>query len=115
MGRRSKEGRREKPNFVLAPDHVLCWSLCSQVILSEPPGKLEVAKHPLVLEAPTGPQPQKLDFSKAQQQAADLNELARIVQIEVDQAAQGKLPKDLPEKLKQIERISKKLRAGLVP
>jgi hypothetical protein len=49
------------------------------------------------------------------QQAADLNELARIVQIEVDQAAQGKLPKDLPEKLKQIERISKKLRAGLVP
>jgi hypothetical protein len=94
--------------------------MCSAVFLwpqgnlSEPPGKLEVAKHPLVLEPPTGPQPQKLDFSKAQQQAAELNELARSVQIEVDQSAQGKLPKDLPEKLKQIEKISKKLRAELV-
>ena len=90
-------------------------SLWSQGNLSEPPGKLEIAKHPLVLEAPTGPQPQKIDFAKAQQQAADLNELARTVQIEVDQAAQGKLPKDLPEKLKQMERMSKKLRAELFP
>jgi hypothetical protein len=49
------------------------------------------------------------------QQAADLNELIRVVQIEVDQAAQGKLAKDLPDKLKQIEKMSKKLRAELVP
>jgi hypothetical protein len=96
---------------------ILCSavSMWPQGNLSEPPGKLEIAKHPLVLEPPIGPQPQKVDFSKAQQQAAELNELARSVQIEVDQSAQGKLPKDLPEKLKQIERISKKLRAELVP
>lgn len=89
--------------------------LWSQGNLSEPPGKLEVAKHPLVLEPPIGPQPQKVDFSKVRQQAADLNELIRVVQIEVDQAAQGKLAKDLPDKLKQIEKMSKKLRAELVP
>jgi hypothetical protein len=83
--------------------------------LDEPPGKLEIAKHPLVLERPAGPQTYKLDLAKLRQDAADLAQLAQSVPGDVDHAAQGKLPKDLAEKLKHIEKLSKRLRGELAP
>jgi hypothetical protein len=87
----------------------------SQQNLSEPPGKLEIAKHPLILEPPAGPQPQKIDLAKLRQESLDLARLAQSVPADVDQAGQGKLPKDLSNKLKQIEKLSKHLRTELVP
>jgi hypothetical protein len=94
---------------------VLSASLSSQKGLDEPPGKLEVAKHPLVLERPVGPQPAKLDLAKLHHDAVDLAQLAQSVPRDIDQAAQGKLPKDLAEKLKHIEKLSKRLRGELAP
>ena len=93
----------------------LATPLNSQRGLDEPPGKLEVEKHPLILEPPIGPQPAKLNFAELHQDALDLAQLAQSVSVDVDQAAQGKLAKDLPEKLKRIEKLSKRLRGQLTP
>ncbi|MFZ3368958.1 MAG: hypothetical protein WA239_17740 [Candidatus Sulfotelmatobacter sp.] len=87
----------------------------SQRSLPETPGKLEIAKYPLVLDPPTGPQAQKLDSAKLHQEAAELAQLAQTVPADIDQIAQGRLPKDLADKLKHIEKLSKKLRGELTP
>lgn len=87
--------------------------LSSQRGLDEPPGKLEIAKHPLVLEPPTARPATRLDLAKLRQDALDLAQLAQTVPKDVDQTAQGKLPKDLAEKLKRIEKLSKHLRGEL--
>jgi type II secretory pathway component HofQ len=89
--------------------------LSSQKGLDQTPGQIEIAKHPLVLEPPQRPQARKVDLAKLHQEARDLAQLAQSIPPDVDQAAQGKLPKDLAEKLKQIEKISKHLRGELVP
>jgi len=87
----------------------------SQKSLPETPGKLEIAKYPLVLDAPAAPQAQKLDPAKLHQEAAELAQLAQTVPTDIDQFAQGRLPKDLADKLKHIEKLSKKLRGELTP
>jgi hypothetical protein len=95
---------------------ILCVAAMeSQRSLPETPGKLEIAKYPLVLEAPIGPQAQKLDPAKLHDEAAELARLAQSLPLDVDQATQGKLAKDLPDKLKRIEKLSKKLRGELAP
>ncbi len=81
----------------------------------EAPGKLEIAKHPLVLESPIGPQAQKLDPAKLREEADELARLSQSVPPDIGQIAQGKFPRDLPDKLKRIEKISKHLRAELTP
>lgn len=81
----------------------------------EPPGKLEIAKHPLVLEPPIGPSQRTLDPVKLRAEANELADLARSVPAYVDQVSQGKLPKDFAEKLKRIEKLSKHLRSELAP
>jgi hypothetical protein len=68
-----------------------------------------------VLDPPTGPQAQKLDSAKLHQEAAELAQLAQTVPADIDQIAQGRLPKDLADKLKHIEKLSKKLRGELTP
>jgi hypothetical protein len=82
---------------------------------TEAPGKLEIAKHPLILEPPIGPQTQKLDPVKLHEEAAELAKLAQSVPADIDQVAQGRLPKDVSDKLKRIEKLSKHLRGELVP
>ncbi len=89
--------------------------LTSQRGLDQLPAKQEIANHPLILEPPIGPQPAKVDLAKLHQDALDLAQLAQSVPTEVNQATQGKLPKDLAEKLKRIEKLSRQLRAELVP
>jgi hypothetical protein len=89
--------------------------MSSQKGLVEPPAKLEVAKHPLILERPVGPQPQKVDFAKLQRDALDLAQLAQSITTDVDHAAHGTLAKDFPDKLKRIEKLSKHLRNQLTP
>ena len=94
---------------------IICVApLVSQSGIDHPPGQQEVAKHPLILEPPQGPRPQKVDIAKLHQDALNLAQLAQSIPTDVDQAAQGKLPKDLTGKLKQIEKLSKRLREQLV-
>jgi hypothetical protein len=81
----------------------------------EAPGKLEIAKHPLVLEGPTGPPKKAIDPVKLRAEATELADLASSVPADVDQVSQGKLPKDFADKLKRIEKLSKHLRGELNP
>ena len=49
------------------------------------------------------------------QEAEELAKLAQLVPSEVDGANAGRLPKDLSEQLKKIEKLSKNLRRELSP
>jgi hypothetical protein len=78
------------------------------------PERAEVAAHAQVLEVPPmGPQARKLDPVKIHAEADELAKLAATVPNDIDQVAQGKLPRDLGEKLKRIEKLSKNLRSDL--
>lgn len=81
---------------------------------TETPGKLEIAKHPLELEPPPRPQTQRVDIVKLREEADELSKLAQSMPIEVSQVAEGKLPKDISDKLKHIEKLAKHLRSELV-
>lgn len=95
---------------------LLCASVSAQQEHpTETPGKLEIAKHPLILERPIGPQPQKLDPVKLRQEAAELAKLAQSVPGDIDQVTRGTLPKDAADKLKRIEKLSRRLRGELAP
>jgi hypothetical protein len=82
---------------------------------AQPIGRIEVAKHPLQLEPPVGPQTQKLDPAKLRQEADELASLAQSVPADIAQVSQGKLPTNIAEKLKRIEKLSKHLRGELTP
>jgi hypothetical protein len=82
---------------------------------TETPVKIEVARHPLELEPPIGPQAPKLDPAKLRQQADELSSLAQSIPVDIAQLSPGKLPKDIAGKLKPIEKLSKNLRNELTP
>ena len=58
-------------------------------------------------------QPVKPSFAQVQHDADQLASLARALPDEVGQLAKGIRPKDLDEKLKDIEKLSKRLRSNL--
>ncbi|MFZ0308422.1 MAG: hypothetical protein WAL89_09605 [Candidatus Sulfotelmatobacter sp.] len=89
--------------------------LNSQKSAPETPGKMEIAQHPLQLDPPVGPQPQKLDPVKLRQQADEISSLAQSLPADIAQITQGKLPKGMEDKLKRIEKLSKHLRSELAP
>jgi hypothetical protein len=91
------------------------WAQGPQSPQFEPPGKQEIRKYPLVLDAPAPPPRRALDPVKLHAEANELAELAKSVPVYVDQVAQGKLPKDFADKLKRIEKLSKELRGELNP
>jgi len=55
------------------------------------------------------------DLEQAQREADELARMAQTVPADVTKVREGMLPKDAIEKLKQIERLSKHLRAQLNP
>lgn len=63
---------------------------------------------------PTTP-PARIDSADLLQQADELLALAQQVHADTKQATRGLLAKDLKDKLKQIERLSKHLREELTP
>jgi hypothetical protein len=79
------------------------------------PGKAEVAAHPLVLDPPTRPEAKKIDAAKIRTEAEELAKVAATIPGDIDQVTQGKLPKDLNDKLKRIEKLSKNLRGEIAP
>jgi hypothetical protein len=81
-----------------------------------PPGiQKAVQMRTLPTEPPLGPQRQKVDPAELKRGAEELARLAQDIPPEVEQLTQGRFPKDLEEKLKRIEKLSKQLRYALSP
>jgi hypothetical protein len=57
----------------------------------------------------------RIDFAQLQREADDLARTAQTIPADVISVRKGMLPKDVIEKLKQIEKLSKKLRSDLNP
>ena len=55
----------------------------------------------------------QIDYGKLRSEANELATLAQSIPPEVEQDAQGVLPRDLGEKLRQIEKLAKQLRNQL--
>jgi hypothetical protein len=64
---------------------------------------------------PPIPAKHTLDLAKLQQQADDLSKLAQSIPPDVASIRNGMFPKDVTQKLKQIEKLSKQLRSQLNP
>jgi hypothetical protein len=58
-------------------------------------------------------QPIRLDLAKLQQDADDLARIAQTIPHDVSNIQKGLFPKDMGEKLKQIEKLSKHLRSQI--
>jgi hypothetical protein len=54
-----------------------------------------------------------VDMAKLQRDAQELAELSASIPLDVNRANQGLLSKDLPDKLKRVEKLSKQLRGEL--
>ena len=66
--------------------------------------------------APDGPKLQRrIDPVKLQQEADDLARAAQTIPSDVASVRRGALPKDTIQKLKEIEKLSKRLRSELNP
>ncbi|HZQ95718.1 MAG TPA: hypothetical protein VFA67_11955 [Candidatus Sulfotelmatobacter sp.] len=102
-----------RPSHLILALIIFVIPVSSQRGLDQLPAKHEVETHQLVLERPDGPQPVPLNVAELHRDAIDLAQLAQSVARDIDQAAQGKLAKDLPEKLKRIEKLSRRLRGQL--
>jgi len=56
-----------------------------------------------------------VDTLELQREASELSDLAKTLPSDIGQVSQGLLPKDVIEKLKKIEKLSKHLRGELAP
>jgi hypothetical protein len=56
-----------------------------------------------------------IDLAQAQREADELARTAQTIPSDVASVRKGILPKDVIEKLKQIEKLSKRLRSELTP
>jgi hypothetical protein len=65
-------------------------------------------------EGPSGPT-RRVDMAQAEKEAQDLARTAQTIPADVASIRKGMLPKDVIEKLKQIEKLSKHLRTELNP
>jgi hypothetical protein len=59
--------------------------------------------------------PRHIDLAKLRQEADDLARSAQAIPTDMASVRQGTLPKDIIEKLKRIEKLSKRLRSELNP
>lgn len=61
-----------------------------------------------------GPGPVKrVNLAQVRRDAEELAQLERTIQIEIREAERGAVPKDLGDKLKKIQKLSKRLRGEL--
>jgi len=65
------------------------------------------------LPPPATPQKARLDPAKLRQEADELARIAQTIPTDAANIQRGMLPKDMVEKLKQIEKLSKHLRGQI--
>lgn len=80
-----------------------------------PPGMREAQKHAVPLEAPPQAAQRRTDPVQLQHEAQELAELANSIPPAIDQVNRGLLPKEIVDKLKRIEKLSRHLRGELAP
>ena len=66
-------------------------------------------------KGPTTTTSRRVDLEQLQKEADDLARTAQTIPADVASVRKGMLPKDVIEKLKQIEKLSKRLRGELAP
>ncbi|MGC2446817.1 MAG: hypothetical protein WA477_04180 [Candidatus Sulfotelmatobacter sp.] len=98
---------------------VLCITLLFTIAVVAQQPKMSPPPPPLDPGSATPP-PQmtvrlNLDFQRMQQEADDLARTAQTIPADVISVRKGMLPKDVILKLKQIEKLSKRLRSELNP
>ena len=105
--------------FVLAIASTLTFpaSLGSQTGTPIPPGHTAANRATRQAENVEAPAPPVRNITATQvlQQADELASLAQQVRADTEQATKGLLAKDLKDKLKRIEKLSKQLRQELAP
>lgn len=94
--------------------------LCSFVALAVPQARSNYPTPPQPLDA-AAPSPapvaptRHIDLAQLQRDADDLARTAQTIPSDVASVRKGMLPKDVLQKLKQIEKLSKHLRNELNP
>jgi len=96
---------------------LLPGSALSQAGIPIPPGHTAANKATRNAEnvEPPAPPVQNVTAAQVLRQADELVSLAQQVRVDTEHATQGLLAKDLKDKLKRIEKISKRLREELTP
>lgn len=95
-----------------------CLFLALSVIIAQ--GQLHklpnaVPRPPAPADARLGSDPdaakkKRFDNEQVEREARELSDLAKSIPLDVDQINQGLMPKDMVQKLKRIEKLSKHLR-----
>jgi hypothetical protein len=94
--------------------------LCCVILAGQekpvPPGRRELKDYQAThVDEPPQVAGPRLDHAGMQKEAGELADLAQSIPRAIDSANKGVLPKDVLEKLKRIEKISKHLRGELAP
>src|SRR6516162_6137277 len=81
-----------------------------------PPGVRDADKQGNAsIDAPAKPVTKSIDAAAVKHEADELARLSAAIPSQVDQVAQGQLPKDLADQLKRIEKLAKHLRSEVTP
>jgi hypothetical protein len=87
-------------------------------VLLPPDGQLQADRAERQFEKSVPPpihQRPSVDFARVKSDADELVILSQSIHSRIDDVGKGMLPKDLIEKLKQVEKLSKRLRNQLAP
>ena len=57
----------------------------------------------------------QVDLAQLKREADELTQLASTIPAQINQVASGQLPKNLHQDLRRIEKLAKRLRAGVSP
>jgi hypothetical protein len=104
--------------FVVLLSASLAWAQGAALVGNGNTGQRQVDKAEDQFEKSVPPpirQQPSVDFAKVKSDADELVILSQSIQSGVDNVQKGMLPKDLIDKLKQMEKLSKRLRSELVP
>jgi len=78
-------------------------------VYTQPPPTVYVPSYPTRTSTP------RVDTAALQREAKELLELSQSVQPDIESLKRGLLSKDLTDRLKRIEKISKRLRSEIAP
>ena len=97
---------------------ILSSSLASAQTRPRAPGQQQASQAEAQMEKNIPPpvvRRSTVDFAKLRQEADELAKVAQSVPQDIQNIEKGVFPKDMIQKLKQIEKLSKHLRAELAP